>query len=162
MSIAAANLWTRNVYKPYLKPAASDADEAATAKLASLVVKVGALAFIIWVPTAYAIDLQLLGGIWILQTFPAIVVGLYRRFFHDAALFWGWAAGMLAGTLLSFLQGVKPTFAFTIGSVTIAPYIGLVALALNLLVAWALTLVFDRMGVARQADSTMESDYAVA
>jgi len=160
MSIAAANLWTRSVYVAYLKPSASDAEESSMAKLSSLVVKFGALAFIIWVPTQYAINLQLLGGIWILQTFPAIVVGLYRRWFHDAALLWGWAAGMLAGTLLSFSQGVKPTFAFSAGTHVIAPYIGLLALAVNLAVAAALTPVFDRAGIARQADLTSEADYA--
>jgi SSS family solute:Na+ symporter len=162
MSIAAANLWTRNVYKPYLKPSATDGDEAKMAKLSSLVVKVGALAFIIWVPTQYAIDLQLLGGIWILQTFPTIVVGLYRRFFHDTALLWGWGAGMFSGTLLSFSQGVKPTFAFTIGSQVIAPYIGLIALAVNLFVTLALSYLFDRIGVERNPDATTESDYATA
>jgi SSS family solute:Na+ symporter len=160
MSIAAANLWTRNVYKTYLKPSASDADEASVAKVTSLVVKLGALAFIIWVPTQYAINLQLLGGIWILQTLPAIVVGLYVRWFHNTALLGGWVAGMLIGTALSLSQGVKPTFAFSIGSQTIAPYIGLDALVVNFVVAAALTLVFDRAGYARGADATSQADYA--
>jgi SSS family solute:Na+ symporter len=132
------------------------------AKLSSLVVKFGALAFIVWLPTQYAINLQLLGGIWILQTFPAIVVGLYRRYFHDAALLWGWGAGMVSGTLLSFSQGVKPTFAFTIGTYVFAPFIGLIALAVNLGVAVALTYFFDRIGVARNVDATTEADYATA
>jgi solute:Na+ symporter, SSS family len=162
MSIAAANLWTRNVYKPYLKPDATDAQEAKMAKLSSLLVKVGALAFIIWVPTQYAINLQLLGGIWMLQTVPAIVVGLYRRWFHHRALLIGWLAGMAFGTGLSFSQGVKPTFAFTLGSHTIAPYIGLDALALNLIIAAALTPLFDRMGALRHADRTLEGDYVAA
>jgi SSS family solute:Na+ symporter len=162
MSIAAANLWTRNIYKTYLKPGATGAQEAATAKNASLVVKLGALAFIIGVPTQYAINLQLLGGIWILQTFPAIVVGLFHRWFHQRALLWGWGAGMLAGTTLSFSQGVKPTFAFTIGSTTFAPYIGLDALLINLLVAGALTVAFDRAGVARRPDITSAGEYIAA
>ena len=41
------------------------------AKLVSLVVKVGALAFLLLLPTQFAIDLQLLGGVWMLQTLPA-------------------------------------------------------------------------------------------
>ena len=162
MSIAAANLWTRNIYKAYLKPDATDAEEARSAKIASLLVKLGALAFIIWVPTQYAINLQLLGGIWMLQTVPAIVVGLYRRWFHHRALLIGWLAGMLSGTALSFSQGVKPTLAFTLGTYTIAPYIGLDALVVNLIVAAALTPVFDRMGAPRHADSTLAADYAAA
>jgi SSS family solute:Na+ symporter len=162
MSIAAANLWTRNIYKAYVRPGATDADEASMAKLASLVVKLGALAFIIGVPTQYAINLQLLGGIWILQTFPAVVVGLYRRWFHPAGLLAGWAVGMVVGTALSFSQGVKPTAAFTIGSTTIAPYIGLDALVVNLVVAALLTLALDRAGAAQAPDATVPEDYVVA
>jgi solute:Na+ symporter, SSS family len=33
-------------------------------------VKVGALAFVLFLPTQYAIDLQLLGGVWMLQIRP--------------------------------------------------------------------------------------------
>jgi solute:Na+ symporter, SSS family len=40
--------------------------------------------------------LQPLGGVWILQTFPAIVFGLYTRWFHRWALVAGWAAGQPA------------------------------------------------------------------
>jgi SSS family solute:Na+ symporter len=162
MSIAAANLWTRNVYKTYLRPQATDAEETRVAKLASLVVKLGALAFIIGVPTDYAINLQLLGGIWILQTLPAIAFGLYGRWFHHRALLWGWAGGMAAGTALSFSQGVKPTFPLHLGGTTIAPYIGIDALAINLVVAVALTYAFDRAGAARLPDATQEDDYAHA
>src|SRR5262249_12271789 len=83
MSIAAANLFTRNIYRAYLRPEADPREEARVAKLASLVVKIGALAFVIWLPTTYAIDLQLLGGVWILQTLPAIVIGLFTRWLHS-------------------------------------------------------------------------------
>ena len=73
MSIAAANLWTRNIYRPFLRPNCTDAEEGQHAKVSSLVVKVGALAFILFLPTQYAINLQLLGGVWVLQTLPAVV-----------------------------------------------------------------------------------------
>src|SRR5215216_2475054 len=42
MSIAAANLFTRNIYRDFLKPNATHAEEAKVSKLVSLVVKVGA------------------------------------------------------------------------------------------------------------------------
>src|SRR3954470_5032820 len=48
MSIAAANLFTRNIYKEYLKRDATPADEAKVSKIASLVVKIGAVAFIVF------------------------------------------------------------------------------------------------------------------
>ena len=82
MSIGAANLFTRNVWKSFINPDISHAGEASVAKIVSLVVKVGALAFILFLPTQYALDLQLLGGLWHLQTFPALVFGLFTRWFR--------------------------------------------------------------------------------
>ena len=61
MSIACANLFTRNLYKEYWRPNCSEADEAKMAKIVSLVVKIGAVVFILAIPQAYAIQLQLLG-----------------------------------------------------------------------------------------------------
>jgi SSS family solute:Na+ symporter len=162
MSIAAANLWTRNIYRVYVKPDATPAQEAQHAKLASLVVKLGALVFIVFVPTQYAINLQLLGGIWMLQTFPAIVAGLFRRIFHHVALIAGWFVAMVAGTIMSFSQGVKPTFPLSLGGVTINAYIGLEVLVLNLIVTAVLTVALDRMRIARYADQTVDADYAAA
>ncbi|OYV87367.1 MAG: sodium:solute symporter [Planctomycetia bacterium 21-64-5] len=48
MSIAAANLFTRNIYKAYINPKCSTAQETSVAKLVSLLVKFGALLFIIF------------------------------------------------------------------------------------------------------------------
>src|SRR4030081_399252 len=108
MSIGAANLFTRNVWKSYVDPGISHAGEAAVAKIASLIVKVGALAFILFLPTQYALDLQLLGGLWILQTFPAVVFGLFFGWFRAAALLSVGAAGLVGGSALVFTDGVKP------------------------------------------------------
>lgn len=86
MSIAAANLFTRNIYKDFIKPDATPAQETKVSKLVSLLVKVGALAFVLTMDKTVAINFQLLGGIWILQTFPALVGGLFTRWFHRWAL----------------------------------------------------------------------------
>src|SRR5438046_8533441 len=80
MAIASANLFTRNIWVPFLDRNATPAREAAVAKVASLAVKAGAVAFIIVLSPQFSVNLQLLGGVWILQTFPAIVFGLYTRF----------------------------------------------------------------------------------
>jgi hypothetical protein len=64
MSIGAANLFTRNFWKAYVNPQIDEAGEAAVAKVTSLVVKVGALLVILYLPTQFALDLQLLGGLW--------------------------------------------------------------------------------------------------
>src|SRR5579871_446798 len=98
MSIASANLFTRNIYMEYINGSATDRQEAQMAKWVSLIVKLGALIFILALPTQYAIQLQLLGGIWIIQTLPALLGGLYTRWLNPWALLIGWAVGAAVGT----------------------------------------------------------------
>jgi SSS family solute:Na+ symporter len=97
MSIAAANLFTRNIFKEYVKPDATPAQEASVSKIASLVVKVGALVVILLIDPQFSIDLQLIGGVIILQTLPAVGLALYSRWWHRAGLIAGWAVGMALG-----------------------------------------------------------------
>src|SRR5207245_8638088 len=100
MSIAAANLFTRNIYREYFRPTCTEREESNVAKTASLLVKVGALAFILFFPTELAINLQLLSNIWIVQTLPTVFLALYTTWFHRKALAIGWGAGMIVGTAL--------------------------------------------------------------
>ena len=98
MSIATANLFTRNLYgelfhRSFFSAAMTGGQEAATAKLISLAIKLGALAFVLLVRAQFAIELQLLGGVWILQVLPAVVGGLFTRFFHGPAIAVGLARG---------------------------------------------------------------------
>jgi solute:Na+ symporter, SSS family len=138
MSIGAAKLFTRNIWKPFFRPQISPTGETTVAKVASLIVKLGALIFIIFLPIEYAIDFQLLGGIWILQTFPSVVLGLYRARLRGGPLFIGWAAGMISGTWLFVAAGLKPVFPIAgLGSI----YIAIIALALNLLISFGGSLV---------------------
>jgi solute:Na+ symporter, SSS family len=157
MSIAAANLFTRNVWKEFVHPDASDREESQVAKLVSLVVKAGALAFVLFLPTKFSIDLQLLGGVWMLQTLPAVVIGLYTRWFHRWALIAGWLTGMVAGTWIAVSQDYTPVWDTPIVGATV--YTGLVALALNLAVAAVLTLVLGGRGRADALDETKPDDY---
>jgi solute:Na+ symporter, SSS family len=132
MSIGAAKLFTRNLWKPFFRPQMSPMEETTVAKIASLVVKLGALIFIIFLPFQYAIDFQLLGGIWILQTFPSVVLGLYRVPLRGGPLFVGWIVGMISGTWLFVLAGLKPVLSIAgVGAI----YIAIIALALNLLIS---------------------------
>jgi SSS family solute:Na+ symporter len=89
MSIAASNLWTRNIYREFIRPDCTALQESQMAKVVSLIIKFGALVFILGLPLQYAIELQLLGGMWIIQTLPAVIGGLYTRWFHDRALVLG-------------------------------------------------------------------------
>jgi solute:Na+ symporter, SSS family len=166
MSIAAANLWTRNIYKAFIKPDATPAQEAQQSKLVSLVVKFGALIFVLALSKDFAINLQLLGGVWILQTFPAIVVGLYTRWFHRWALLGAWAVSMVWGTWLAY-DVASPTQAHFGGPLTTFPgtdtkvYIALVAFLLNVVLAVVGTLVLRALKVPDGADATRLEDYSV-
>ena len=163
MSIASANLFTRNVYREYFRPACSGREESTVAKIVSLVVKFGALAFIVFVPQKYAIQLQLLGGVWILQTLPAIVLGLYTRWLHRWGLLAGWAAGMAIGTLMAYeLQFKGTVYPLHLGDTTIPGYAALWALVVNLAVAAAVSLVLNATGVERGTDATQPGDYGEA
>ncbi|MEU6171217.1 monocarboxylate uptake permease MctP [Streptantibioticus parmotrematis] len=164
MSIAAANLFTRNVYKDLLKPDATPEQETRVSKLVSLVVKVGALVFVLSMDKTVAINLQLLGGIWILQTFPAIVAGLFTRWFHRWALLAGWLVGMVYGTWAAWTVA-SPTQAHFGGSSKLVPgigrlgYIGVTAFALNVAVAVVLTLVLRALKAPEGKDETTRADY---
>ncbi|MDH6123326.1 sodium:solute symporter [Kitasatospora sp. GP82] len=165
MSIAAANLFTRNVYKEFLKPDATAAQETQVAKFASLLVKVGALAFVLLMDKQFAINLQLLGGLWILQTFVSIVGGLFTRWFHRWALLAGWAVGMVYGTWEAY-QVASPATKHFGGSSAAIPgigeigYIGLTAFVLNLLVSVVLTLVLRAVKAPDGVDETSRADYS--
>jgi solute:Na+ symporter, SSS family len=172
MSIAAANLFTRNVYKEYLRPQASTREEAQVSKIASLFVKVGALAAILGLDVQYALDLQLIGGVLILQVLPAVVFLLYGRWFHRWALLAGWAVGMASGLWMLYVTPNPATGKKHFGATQWALshlgfdtkttiYPGVVALALNVLVAVVLTLLFRRMSLPEGVDSTKEPDYHV-
>jgi len=159
MSIGAANLVTRNIWRPYVNARMNPAQESNIAKITSLLVKVGALAFVVFLPLEFAINLQLLGGIWMLQTFPAVVFGLFTRWFRPLPLLAGWATGMTLGTTLSWLQGVKPVYAVPgVGLL----YIGLIALVANIVVAAIGTVIADALKAARAADATKPGDFADA
>ncbi|MFJ8308715.1 MULTISPECIES: monocarboxylate uptake permease MctP [unclassified Streptomyces] len=164
MSIAAANLFTRNIYKDFIRPDATAAQETRVSKLVSLLVKVGALVFVLTMDKTVAINFQLLGGIWILQTFPALVGGLFTRWFHRWALLAGWAVGMAYGTLAAY--GVaSPTQKHFGGSSKEIPgigeigYIGLTAFVLNVVVTVVLTFVLRALKAPDGVDETSPSDY---
>jgi SSS family solute:Na+ symporter len=174
MSIAAANLFTRNIYKEYLKKDATPRQEAKVAKIASLVVKLGAVAAILFLNPQFSIDLQLIGGVIILQTMPSVALGLYTRWLHRGGLVAGWVAGMAAGLAMVYnIPKLDPdgtvarehfggsSFALSkLGlDTTSAVYAGLLALLVNLVVTVLVTVVLRAMKVADGVDGTAETDY---
>jgi solute:Na+ symporter, SSS family len=160
MSIATANLFTRNLYgellhRSFFSTTMTGGQEATTAKLVSLAIKLGALAFVLLVRSQFAIELQLLGGIWILQVFPAVVGGLFTRFFYGPALLCGWLAGMTAGTAMAASLGLRSSiYPLHFAGNVYGVYAALPALALNLLVAAIVSLLLKVSGRAPAEDVT--------
>jgi SSS family solute:Na+ symporter len=180
MSIAAANLFTRNIYREFLRRDASPAHEAKVSKLVSLVVKFGALLFALGLDRQNAINFQLLGGVWILQTVVAVVVGLYTRFLHRWALLAGWLVGMVYGTYEAYQQQVPNTVTKLVNGKPVATtngmrhfgsslanfpftntkvYIAATALLLNVVAAVVLTFVFRALRAPAGRDDTTADDY---
>jgi solute:Na+ symporter, SSS family len=162
MAIAAANLFTRNIFTEYFKPDASPRLQTRVAQWASLVVKLGALYFAVELPHTFAINLQLLGGVWILQLAPMLIGGLFTRWFDRYALLLGWLAGMLFGTIAAY-KSASPTVSHWASSADIelghTVYIGLSAVIINLIIAVILTVIFRAAKVPQGADETLPHQY---
>jgi len=160
MSIAASNLFTRNIYVQFIRPNCTPKQEAQNAKIVSLIVKFGALIFIIFLPLQYAIQLQLLGGIWISQTIPAVIVGLYTRWLNPWALIIGWAAGLIAGTwMAASLSFQSAVFPLAVDGFTVPGYAALYALGINFTVSIVLSFLLNPIRAARGMDQTSAADY---
>jgi SSS family solute:Na+ symporter len=112
-----------------------------------------------------AINFQLLGGVWILQTFPSIVFSLYTRWFHKWALLAGWAFGMVYGTIEAYNVINPATGKHFGGSLGEIPglgemgYIAMTAFAANMAIAVVLSLVLNALKVYNGSDETTPGDY---
>jgi solute:Na+ symporter, SSS family len=172
MSIAAANLFSRNIYKEYINRDATPQQEARVSKLMSLLVKVGAVLVILGLDPQFSIDLQLIGGVIILQTLPAIVLGLYSGWFHRWALLAGWAVGLATGMLMLYNTAnplrekehfggpLYPLRDLGVDSDSVI-YTGLVAVLANLAVVVVGSVLLRAVKVPAGVDSTHETDYHV-
>jgi SSS family solute:Na+ symporter len=156
MSIAAANLYTRSIHMRFINAKLTQEQEARNAKIVSLIVKFGALIFVLFVQTQHAIELQLLGGIWMSQTFPAVILGLYNTRLNPIALLIGWAAGIGLGTFMAVTNNFAAPYPLPIGDLTVPGYAALYALIVNLVLSFGLSWV---LGPSRGRDETRPSDY---
>jgi solute:Na+ symporter, SSS family len=162
MSIAAANLFTKNIFAEFFKPDASPELQTKMSRWVSLVVKLGALLFAVELPHTFSINLQLLGGVWILQLAPMLIGGLFTRWFHRWALLTGWLAGMVFGTLAAYNVS-NATASHWAASSDIefghSIYIGLSAVVLNLVIAVVLTPILRAARVPEGTDETLPGQY---
>ena len=160
MSIACGNLFARNIYRDFFVSDCSPEAEARAAKLVSFLAKLGALFFVLALKSSYAIELQLLGGIWICQTVPAVFLALFTRAFHPTALLIGWAAGVAAGTAMAWSLELKSSiYVLHIFGTAVPCYAALSALALNLVVGIVLSVIFNALSPGIRADETVPADY---
>ena len=158
-SIAAANLFTRNIYREFINPNCNPMQESRMAKTTSLVVKVGALMFIIFLPHEYAIQMQIArAASGSSSTFPAVIFGLYTRWLNSKALLIGWAVGMIAGTWMAASIGFRPIFPLEIFGTVVPAYIAIYSVLLNFAISVVLTLVFN-LSARTISDETRPADY---
>jgi SSS family solute:Na+ symporter len=156
MSIAAANLFSRNIWREYIHPAMSRREEATVSKVVSLLVKVAALVFILVLPTTDILNYQTAGGVWMINALPALIVALYVRRLNVWAMVLGWAAGMGVGTWAlvqeKFLTSLHD---FGWGGKI---YIGFVAIVANLVVVALGSLLAAAVGRSTRGNLE-EADY---
>ncbi len=139
MAISQANLLTRNIIKEFKKDMTPQ-QEARIAKWASVIFKFLALGFVFVIPASYAIQLQLLGGILIVQTLPPIFMGLYVKWLDKNALIAGWFVGILSGLYFIFTIPLNVSGHTLVTSLMSTPlgllYVAAVSLFLNVVVVF--------------------------
>ncbi len=141
MAIGAANLFASNILQTFQTRQERPPVETRTARFIALLVLVGGLAIALTIKPAYAIEFQLLGGSWIAQIFPAVILGLYTTWFHRHALLAGWAAGLAAATWMAQTNNFSTTIFTLHAGITLPGYIAFYALLVNLTVAAGATIV---------------------
>jgi SSS family solute:Na+ symporter len=176
MSIAAANLWSRNIYKVLLRRGATNEEETQQAKIATLVVKFGAVVLILFIDPKFTLYFQLIGGAFILQTFPSVAIALYTRWFHRWGLFAGCVVGLVWGAWMFYSIPNLTTGAvlgdpgLELGRLSVLGwepflgskiqiYPGFIALLGNLVVAAVVTIVLRQWGVCEGTDETKPPHY---
>ena len=131
--------------------------ECQVAKFAALVVMMGGLIFNLGFPRVYAVQMQLLGGIWIIQTLPAVILGLYTSRLHPWALLIGWVGGISAGTAMAASTGLQNSvYDIHIFGIVMPCYIAVSTLILNVVLSVVCSPIFN--AIARHPGADADSD----
>ncbi|MBO0744866.1 MAG: sodium:solute symporter [Candidatus Dormibacteraeota bacterium] len=168
MSIAAANLFNRNIWQEYIRPRAKMGvrEETIVSQVVSFLVKLAALLFVAAGAAKQAINLQLAGGVWIMQTLPAVFLAMFVRWLDRWAILAGWIAGMGFGTYWVVEDNFKSSLhIYPFGPPAGTPlYGGLVAFAINLAVVlvWTGIARLVRGSSAASQSGIPEDDYEYA
>lgn len=149
MAMAQANLLTRNIIKE-IKPNLSDKSEIRITKASSTVFKFIALGFVFSVPATYAISLQLLGGILIVQILPAVFCGLYVKSLRKTPLIIGLLAGIISGILMvEFTNSFGPLTSSLLKTAFGPIYIAVIALGINLAISFGGSMIQKKINVKK-------------
>lgn len=154
MAIAQANLLSRNVIKEF-RPGLTEKGEVRIAKWGSAAFKFIALGFVLLVANSltYAVQLQLLGGILIIQLLPSLFLGLYTTWLKKEALILGLLGGLVSGVYLALAAnhygtsqfvGIRTSFYSILGSNLL--YIAILALGINFAITLILSALISRAG----------------
>lgn len=158
MAIGAANLFASNVFRQFSPQ--RDAGETRTAKYLCLFMCAVALALVLLVREKFSVNFQLIGAAWMLQVFPAVVLGLYTRRLHPRALLLGWIAGMGTATAMVIADGFKGNVALPLFGTHLVGFVAFYAIVVNVVVSFVAGYAFDAMKVPRGSDGTAAADYA--
>ncbi|MHB1709070.1 MAG: sodium:solute symporter family protein [Thermoplasmataceae archaeon] len=148
MAISQSNLLTRNIIKEF-RPNLKASSETMIAKIAAVLFIFLAVGFVFIFPLTYSVQLQLLGGIIILQTLPSLFLGLITEKLHKYALSLGLLVGLGTGFYFMEVANHYGTWTTTLlpTNTELGPFfIGLFALLANLIVVGVGTLVFNYAG----------------
>ncbi len=141
MAMAQANLLTRNIIKE-IKPNLSDKSEIKITKVSSTVFKFIALGFVFSVPATYAISLQLLGGILIVQILPAVFFGLYIKMLKKTPLIVGLLVGISSGIFMIEMANSFGPLTSSLLKTTFGPiYIAVISLGINLAISFGGSII---------------------
>jgi solute:Na+ symporter, SSS family len=145
MAMSQANLLTRNIIKE-IRPNTSASSEIRITKISSTVFKFVALGFVFSIPATYAISLQLLGGILIIQILPAVFFGLYIKSLRKEALIAGLLVGIFSGTFMVEYTNHFGPLTSSLFNIPIfgSLYIAVVALTFNLTISFGGSIIMNR------------------
>ncbi|MFY9794128.1 MAG: hypothetical protein WAJ93_00405, partial [Candidatus Nitrosopolaris sp.] len=145
MAMSQANLLTRNIIKE-IRPNTSATSEIRITKISSTVFKFIALGFVFTIPATYAISLQLLGGILITQTLPAVFFGLYVKSLRKEPLIAGLLVGIFSGILMVEYTNHFGTLTSSLFNIPIfgSLYVAVVALAFNLIISFGGSFIMNK------------------
>jgi SSS family solute:Na+ symporter len=160
MAIGAANLFASNIVQSFNGRQTRAGGASNLARYISLAILLGALVIATGVQPKFSINFQLLGGAWMLQIFPAVVLGLYTRWFHSNALLAGWFAGMLTTAIMAYATNFAAVFSLSFLGTSIPGAILLYAFIVNLIVSVVFTWIFRAANVPAGGDLTATADYA--